>query len=91
MLYTRCVYKKFLSGEQTVIVVLFIQLGIITSSQKQQIDDKSYPSRAELCGACVCFPDESHSQAAVEEWELTRCVEDVYKVRTSKAIYQTLQ
>lgn len=28
----------------------------------------------------LCFPAES--QTAVEEWELTRCVEDVYKVRT---------
>ena len=36
---------------------------------------------------CVClcvFADESRDPAAVEEWDLTRCVEDVYKVRTHK-------
>lgn len=39
------------------------------------------------CGAYVCFPDDGHSQIAVEEWELTRCMEDVYKVRTPKCIH----
>ncbi|XP_039988491.1 transport and Golgi organization protein 6 homolog isoform X2 [Xiphias gladius] len=29
---------------------------------------------------CTTASYESHSQAAVEEWELTRCVEDVYKI-----------
>ncbi|XP_040895132.1 transport and Golgi organization protein 6 homolog [Toxotes jaculatrix] len=29
---------------------------------------------------CTAASNESHSQAAVEEWELTRCVEDVYKI-----------
>ncbi|XP_041794990.1 transport and Golgi organization protein 6 homolog [Chelmon rostratus] len=29
---------------------------------------------------CTTDSNKGHSQAAVEEWELTRCVEDVYKV-----------
>ncbi|XP_071346567.1 transport and Golgi organization protein 6 homolog isoform X2 [Trachinotus anak] len=29
---------------------------------------------------CSTASNEGHSQAAVEEWELTRCVEDVYKI-----------
>ncbi|KAG7231145.1 hypothetical protein INR49_027185 [Caranx melampygus] len=29
---------------------------------------------------CTTASNEGHSHAAVEEWELTRCVEDVYKV-----------
>lgn len=35
------------------------------------------------------FSGECHSQAAVEEWELSRCVDDVYKVRPTKCIHQT--
>lgn len=77
------------AGEQTVIVVLFVLRGIITSSPNQQIVGKSDPSGAEHCAACVCFPDDGHSQAAVEEWELTRCVEDVYKVRTQGVTAQS--
>ena len=40
---------------------------------------------AEHSGAYVCFPGKDHSSASVEEWELTRCLEDMYKVRTLKA------
>ncbi|XP_056242290.1 transport and Golgi organization protein 6 homolog [Seriola aureovittata] len=29
---------------------------------------------------CTTASNDGHSQAAVEEWELTRCVEDVYKI-----------
>uniref|UniRef100_A0A3B4WV76 Transport and golgi organization 6 homolog n=1 Tax=Seriola lalandi dorsalis TaxID=1841481 RepID=A0A3B4WV76_SERLL len=29
---------------------------------------------------CTAASNDGHSQAAVEEWELTRCVEDVYKI-----------
>ncbi len=47
--------------------------------------DKSDTNRAEHWCVCV-FPGECHSQT-VEEWELTRCVEDVYKVRTPKGIH----
>lgn len=35
-------------------------------------------------GLHVCFPGEGLSHAVVEELELTRCIEDVYKVRTTK-------
>lgn len=38
-------------------------------------------------GDLICFSDEDLSKASVEEWELTRCIEDMYKVRTT--IYQT--
>lgn len=40
--------------------------------------------RAEHSGAFVCFLGKGHSSASVEEWELTHCLEDVYKVRTLK-------
>ncbi|XP_056272526.1 transport and Golgi organization protein 6 homolog [Pseudoliparis swirei] len=29
---------------------------------------------------CTAAPNEGHFQAAVEEWELTRCMDDVYKI-----------
>lgn len=35
------------------------------------------------------FSDEHHSQAVVEERELTQCIEDVYKVRLSCCAYHT--
>lgn len=37
---------------------------------------------------CVYFSEEGHFQAAVEEWELTRCIEDIQKV--TKIIRLTL-
>lgn len=40
--------------------------------------------RAEHSGAYVCFLGKGHSSTSVEEWELTRCLEDAYKVRTLK-------
>lgn len=36
----------------------------------------------------VFFPGECQSQDVVEESELTRCIEDVYKVRTNTIMMQ---
>lgn len=36
-----------------------------------------------------CFVDDVGSQVSVKEWELTRCVEDVYKVSKPEGIHTT--
>lgn len=33
---------------------------------------------------CVYFSDPDPTEDAVKEWELTRCVDDVYKVMTKR-------